>query len=99
MGINYVNFLRFWLVLICVNVKMLAIAFFFFGIKKKDVKRERQHNDLIQGVNNFSAEKLKRTDTLEKVILPNAQGETAHAIFYFLLCIMFEKHVFRQSYL
>jgi len=41
------------------------------------VKRERQHNDLIHGVNNFSADKLKRTDTLEKVILPNAQGECA----------------------
>ncbi|VVC24197.1 Hypothetical protein CINCED_3A005418 [Cinara cedri] len=42
-----------------------------------DVKRERQHNDLIQGVNNFSVEKLKRTDTLEKVILPNAQDVAA----------------------
>jgi len=59
-----------------------CLLLLFFGIKK-DVKRERQHNDLIHGVNNFSADKLKRTDTLEKVILPNAQGECAHAINYF----------------
>lgn len=59
------------------------LAFAFFLDYKKDVKRERQHNDLIHGVNNFSADKLKRTDTLEKVILPNAQGKFAHAIIYF----------------
>jgi len=61
-----------------------CLLLLFSWIKKKDVKRERQHNDLIHGVNNFSADKLKRTDTLEKVILPNAQGECAHAINYFL---------------
>jgi len=60
------------------------------------VKRERQHNDLIHGVNNFSAAKLKRTDTLEKVILPNAQGECAHAINYFL-CRIFPKKSMHTS--
>lgn len=60
-----------------------CLLLLFFGLKK-DVQRERQHNDLIQGVNNFSADKLKRTDTLEKVILPNAQGECAHAKHKFL---------------
>jgi len=39
-----------------------------------DVKQEKQHNDLIHGVENFSTRKLKHTDTLEKVILPNAEG-------------------------
>lgn len=70
-------------------VKTLAVA--FFGIKK-DVKRERQHNDLIQGVNNFSVDKLKRTDTLEKVVLPNAQGECATLFFPFN--VIRRKHVF-----
>lgn len=40
----------------------------------KDVKQEKQHNDLIHGVENFSPNSLKRTDTLEKMVLPNAQG-------------------------
>lgn len=39
-----------------------------------DVKQEKQHNDLIHGVENFSPNSLKRIDTLEKVILPNAEG-------------------------
>jgi len=65
----------------------------FFLDYKKDVKRERQHNDLIHGVNNFSADKLKRTDTLEKVILPNAQGKFAHAIIYF--CV--ERTFFKKN--
>lgn len=60
-----------------------CLLLLFSWNKKKDVKRERQHNDLIHGVNNFSVEKLKRTDTMEKVILPNAQGKCAQAIFYF----------------
>lgn len=45
----------------------------FYGILI-DVKLEKKHNDFIHGVENFSTNKLKHTDTLEKVILPNADG-------------------------
>ncbi|XP_008487563.1 thymosin beta-like [Diaphorina citri] len=41
---------------------------------KEDVLQERQHNDLIHSVENFNADKLKRINTCEKIILPNAQG-------------------------
>lgn len=39
-----------------------------------DVKQEKQHSQLIQGVENFKPDQLKRTSTLEKIVLPNAQG-------------------------
>lgn len=40
-----------------------------------DVKQERQHSQLIQGVENFKPERLKRTNTQEKMVLPNAEGK------------------------
>lgn len=40
-----------------------------------DVKKERQHNQLIQSVENFKTDKLKRTNTQEKMVLPNAEGK------------------------
>lgn len=39
-----------------------------------DVAQERTHNALIAGVENFKPSSLKRTDTKEKIVLPNAQG-------------------------
>jgi len=39
-----------------------------------DITQERVHTNLIQGVESFRADQLKRTNTLEKVVLPNAQG-------------------------
>jgi Thymosin beta-4 family len=39
-----------------------------------DVQQEKQHNELIQGVEGFNHEALRKTETLEKVILPNAEG-------------------------
>jgi len=39
-----------------------------------DVAQEKTHNALIAGVENFNCSLLKRTDTKEKIVLPNAQG-------------------------
>lgn len=41
-----------------------------------DVEQERTHNALIAGVENFKPSSLKRTDTKEKIVLPNAQGSS-----------------------
>lgn len=77
---NFISsYLSLWLCLWALSL-LKCLLLLFLGLKK-DVKRERQHNDLIQGVNNFSVDKLKRTDTLEKVILPNAQGKFALLFF------------------
>lgn len=54
-------------------------------MKNTDVKQEKQHNDLIHGVENFVPNSLKRTDTHEKVVLPNAEGKFA------LLCFDFSR--------
>lgn len=42
-----------------------------------DVQQERSHNALIADVENFQSSSLKRTDTKEKIVLPNAQGKIA----------------------
>lgn len=39
-----------------------------------DVKQERQHCELIHGLENFKTDRLKHIDTVEKIVLPNAQG-------------------------
>nr|CAD7439000.1 unnamed protein product [Timema bartmani] len=39
-----------------------------------DVRQERRHSDLIQGVESFSTDRLKRTNTNEKIVLPNAEA-------------------------
>lgn len=39
-----------------------------------DVRQERQHSDLIHGVETFKPDRLKHADTKEKIILPNAKG-------------------------
>lgn len=38
------------------------------------MRQERQHSDLIHGVETFETNKLKHADTKEKIILPNAIG-------------------------
>ena len=45
-----------------------------------DVQQEKQHNELIQGVEGFNHEALRKTETLEKVILPNAEGNPMNEI-------------------
>lgn len=40
-----------------------------------DVAQERTHYALIAGVTNFKSSSLKRTNTREKIVLPNAQGK------------------------
>nr|CAD7452790.1 unnamed protein product [Timema tahoe] len=40
---------------------------------RSDVRQERRHSDLIQGVESFSTDRLKRTNTNEKIVLPNAE--------------------------
>lgn len=66
--LNYINFalarfsiiIQFIIIIICLNV---------------DVAQERTHNALIAGVENFQPSSLKRTDTKEKIVLPNAEGK------------------------
>lgn len=39
-----------------------------------DVRQERQHSELIHGVETFKTDQLKHADTKEKIVLPNAKG-------------------------
>lgn len=39
-----------------------------------DVQQEKQHNELIQSVEGFNTEALRKTETIEKSVLPNAEG-------------------------
>lgn len=39
-----------------------------------DVAQEKQHTALLQGVEQFQSSSLRRTDTIEKIVLPNALG-------------------------
>lgn len=39
-----------------------------------DVAQEKQHNALLQGVEQFQPSSLRKTETVEKNILPNAIG-------------------------
>ena len=39
-----------------------------------DVQQEKQHNQLIQSVEGFNTEVLRKTETVEKGVLPNAEG-------------------------
>lgn len=39
-----------------------------------DIKQEKQHLELLEGVTKFNKGKLKRADTLEKDILPTKEG-------------------------
>lgn len=39
-----------------------------------DVRQERQHSELIHGLETFKADQLKHADTKEKIVLPNAKG-------------------------
>lgn len=45
-----------------------------------DVQQEKVHNSIISGVEGFERSKLHRTETQEKVILPNAEGITKNDI-------------------
>ncbi len=39
-----------------------------------DVQQEKQHNELIQSVEGFNTDVLRKTETVEKGVLPNAEG-------------------------
>lgn len=39
-----------------------------------DMKQERQHMSMLQGLENFDTTKLKPTETTEKSILPSIEG-------------------------
>lgn len=39
-----------------------------------DMKQERQHMSMLQGLENFDTTKLKPTNTTEKSILPSIEG-------------------------
>lgn len=39
-----------------------------------DVRQERQHSELIHGLETFKTDQLKHADMKEKIILPNAKG-------------------------
>jgi hypothetical protein len=39
------------------------------------VLQEKQHNQFIQSVEGFSTDALRKTETVEKVVLPNAEGK------------------------
>lgn len=41
-----------------------------------DVQQEKQHNQLIQSVEDFDTDKLRKTETVEKGVLPNAEGNS-----------------------
>lgn len=53
-----------------------------------DVAQERTHNALIAGVENFKSSSLKRTDTKEKIVLPNAQGKIYGILYVFFKWIV-----------
>lgn len=54
------------------NVCLLYLLLF---TPAPDVAQERTHNALMDGVENFKTSTLKRTDTKEKIVLPNAEGK------------------------
>lgn len=41
-----------------------------------DVQQEKQHNELIQSVEGFNTDVLRKTETIEKSVLPNAEGNS-----------------------
>ncbi len=41
-----------------------------------DVQQEKQHNELIQSVEGFNTDVLRKTETVEKSVLPNAEGNS-----------------------
>lgn len=52
---------------------------------RQDVKQEKQHEELIQGVEAFDKNQgLKHTTTSEKVVLPSAEG-----VYNYKLCFPF----------
>ena len=51
------------------------MLFFSFQRLFLDVKQERDHLNLLHGVEDFKSENLKHTKTEEKVVLPSSQGK------------------------
>jgi hypothetical protein len=48
------------------------------------VQQEKQHNQLIQSVEGFSPDALRKTETVEKLVLPNAEGKIKTKVNLFL---------------
>nr|XP_037875054.1 thymosin isoform X3 [Bombyx mori] len=51
--------------------RFFTLSIFFFN-STTDVAKEKQHNALLQGVELFQPSSLRKTETIEKNILPNA---------------------------
>lgn len=65
---------------ICVYIYLYIVKFLFYN---SDVAQERSHNALIASVENFNSSSLKKTDTREKIVLPNAKGNKANEMKWF----------------
>lgn len=47
---------------------------FVIAWRETDVEQEKQHNELIHDITEFRCDKLKRTSTSEKIVLPTPAG-------------------------
>lgn len=54
--------------------RLFCCSFNSIELVTTDVKQEKQHNQLIQSVEGFNPDLLRKTETQEKVVLPNAEG-------------------------
>lgn len=61
-------------------IYLYIVKFLFYN---SDVAQERSHNALIASVENFNSSSLKKTDTREKIVLPNAKGNKANEMKWF----------------
>ena len=50
-------------------------CYFRFVPRRAVVQQEKAQQNLLQGVHSFDKAALKRTDTKEKVVLPDTEGE------------------------
>lgn len=49
--------------------------------KIKDLMEERKHFNILKSVEDFDTSQLKKTDTVEKVVLPNQEGSESDELF------------------
>ena len=46
-----------------------------------DIQTEKSHQNLVQGIEGFEKSTMKRTETSEKITLPNQQGRLSVSFF------------------
>ena len=51
--------------------------------KYEDLIEERKHFDILKSVEDFDASQLKKTDTVEKLVLPNEEGSDCGRVMSF----------------